>query len=153
MTRTFFAVLVAASFCAVAGTHSYANAASAEVSTPASGGQRGARIVNGTTTSDFPTGPNFSGVAPMTMPASGSVLTDTLTYELFFSRLSWILREGVEWWDCGELDNFKAATGAWGTSEPLCLLVRDSVPHGVVRCDTCDPTPKHNRRRLSAHRR
>lgn len=70
------------------------------------------------------------------LPGAGTPAKGTVTYALFWDRLSYLLGETVDWVDCGAVKARYIETGqAWGSDDYLCstLTINDKHPDPAVQ--------------------
>lgn len=75
-------------------------------------------------------------------PMAGSPVNGTAIYDVFWSRMDYLLGQSEEWMDC-ELANRRVSDGlAWGTNEALCnsFNVNDEKPPELR--EAVDPTDR-----------
>lgn len=66
----------------------------------------------------------------VTTPTTGFPYQGTAIYEVFWSRLDYLLGLRNDWLDCALLNKRVKTKEVWGSTEPLCLLatVKNSLP-------------------------
>lgn len=70
-----------------------------------------------------------------TMPGMGGAAVEgTAIYDLFWSRMAYLLGQRDRWMSCAESDARVKAGTVWGMNEPLCnsFNVKDQVPEGPM---------------------
>ena len=64
------------------------------------------------------------------MPMSGSPVMGTAIYDVFWSRMDYLLGLRQDWMTCQMADERVKSGATWGTNEALCnsFNVKDAVP-------------------------
>ena len=78
------------------------------------------------------TGPNTA--APLTMPSIGGSVNGTAIYDLFWTRMDYILGRDQVWMTCSEADKKLYDHLVWGDNSALCNVfnIKDDVPEGAI---------------------